>query len=197
MHSDAIWISRNGQNHGPYTVKQLLAWLTEGRVAQDDSAWFEGHVWRPLGDILRDAGCQLPPAALSDRAISAPVSTTAPEATIRRIADYERASGIMWIVLGSIQCITLVGIIAGIWNIVAGISRLRAVPMILQRDPRIPSMVEGIGQLIVIGLLNLLLGGVIGVIFVVLDFYIRDVVLQNRHLFVNVQASSLQVPPGV
>ncbi len=39
---------------------------------------------------------------------------------IRRIADYERMSGILWIVLGVIQICTVVGIIAGVWNVFAG-----------------------------------------------------------------------------
>jgi hypothetical protein len=194
VQGDAIWISRNGQNHGPYTTVQLMAWLAEGRVRQDDQAWCGGHVWRPLGDILREAGCQLPPVAIANRV--APMPAAGPDTIIRRIADYERASGILWIVLGSIQCLTLVGIIAGIWNILAGVSRLRAVPLILQRDPGVPSMVEGIGQLVVIGLLNVLLGGVIGVVFVAFDFYIRDVVLQNRHLFGGAPAASPQAVQG-
>lgn len=33
--------------------------------------------------------------------------------------------------------------------------------------------------------MNLLLGGIIGVVFVVFDFIIRDMVLSNRHLFNN------------
>jgi hypothetical protein len=56
-------------------------------------------------------------------------------------------------------------------------------PMILARDARVPAAYEGVAQLIIIGILNLLLGGVIGVLFVVFDFIIRDMVLGNRHLF--------------
>ncbi|HET6807091.1 MAG TPA: DUF5362 family protein [Frateuria sp.] len=181
MQSKPIWILRNGQNQGPYSPDQLMAWLAEGHVRQDDLAWCEGHAWRPLGDLLREAGCPLPPAPDTRR--PTPASATEPDVIVRRIADYERASGVLWIVLGILQCITLVAIVAGIWNIIAGVSRLRAVPLILQRDPSVPSMVEGIGQLLIIGLLNVILGGVIGVVFVALDFYIRDVILKNQHLF--------------
>lgn len=189
----SIWISRNGQNYGPYSIVQLEEWISSGQVSQHDQAWCKGQQWGPLGDVLRAAGCVLPPppqvtAAAPMLAVS--MADTAPEATVRRIADYERVSGILWIVIGIFQCLTLVGIIAGVWNIFAGISRIRAVPIILQRDSRIPAAFEGIGQLIVIGLINLFLGGVIGVLFVIFDFVIRDMVLRNRHLF------EIAIPPS-
>lgn len=108
------------------------------------------------------------------------------EQTLRRIADYERISGILWLILGIVQVLMIVTIIVGIWNIVAAVSRLKLRPMILARDVQIPAIYEGVAQLIIIGILNLLLGGVIGVLFVVFDFIIRDMVLSNRHLFDNV-----------
>jgi hypothetical protein len=181
-----IWISRNGQNHGPYSVEQLQAWLEKGQVSYSDMAWHQGPQWRPLGDLLREAGCVLPPppqVASTFSIFAAGTATNDAESTIRRIADYERVSGILWIVIGVFQCLTLVGLIAGIWNIVAGISRIRIVPIILQRGSGVPSAFEGIGQLIVIGIINLMLGGLIGVLFVIFDFVIRDMVLRNRHIF--------------
>ncbi len=183
-----IWISRNGQSHGPYSIEQLQQWLTGGQVSQHDQAWHEGHQWRPLGDVLRDAGCVLPPppplaASAFPLFTASQTMAASPDHTVRRIADYERISGILWIIIGAIQCLTLIGIIAGVWNIVAGISRISAAPLILQRDPRVPAMFEGIGQLIVIGLINIFLGGIVGVLFVIFDFVIRDMVLRNRQLF--------------
>lgn len=102
--------------------------------------------------------------------------------TIRQIADYERISGYVWIVLGVIQIVTVVGIVAGIWNIVAGRSRLQIVPRILARDAAIPAELDHVTGLVIIGALNLFLGGVIGLAFVGFDFFIRDKVLSNRHL---------------
>lgn len=105
------------------------------------------------------------------------------ENLIRRIADYERISGYIWIVIGIMQILSLFGIIAGIWNIFAGRSSLKLVPHIRARSSRVPSAFENIGGLVVIGLVNFFLGGVIGVVFVAFDFYIRDLVLTNRRLF--------------
>lgn len=181
-----IWISRNGQNFGPYTVDQLEVWLAAGTVAQGDHAWEEGQQWRPLGDLLREKGRVIPPPPVTPpSAFHMPLAVPAVDdaTTLRRIADYERVSGILWIVLGSIQCITLVGIMAGVWNIVAGVSRVRAAPLILARDPGVPSMFEGVAALVVIGLVNVFLGGAIGVVLIVFDFVVRDMVLKHRHLF--------------
>jgi hypothetical protein len=58
-------------------------------------------------------------------------------------------------------------------------------------------------QLIVIGVINLALGGVVGVVFVAFDFYIRDKILTNAYLFVESSASqsslnqSIACPPPV
>jgi hypothetical protein len=113
-----------------------------------------------------------------------PLATeTADEITIRRIADYEKISGILWILLGIIQTLSIVGAIAGIWNIVAGGTRVGVSRRISQRLASVPKDFEGVGGLAVIGVINLLVGGVIGLIFVGFDFYIRDKVLSNRRLF--------------
>lgn len=105
--------------------------------------------------------------------------------TIRQIADYERISGYVWIVFGIIQILSLFGIVAGIWNIFAGRSRLKVAPHIMARNKAVPEVFDGIGSLVVIGIVNVLLGGVIGVVFVGFDFFIRDKVLSNRRLFCN------------
>jgi hypothetical protein len=105
---------------------------------------------------------------------------------IRRIADYERISATLWLILGVIQILMIVTIIAGVWNVIAAWSRFKVSPMIRQRDSRVPAFYEGITQLVIIGVINLLFGGVIGVLFVVFDFVIRDMVLNHQHLFANV-----------
>jgi GYF domain 2/Family of unknown function (DUF5362) len=181
-----IWIARDGQKYGPYELAQVEAWVAQGKLSQGDLAWSQGQQWRPLGDLLRDAGCVIPPPPPSTNTMpffSASVSGSDDEATIRRIADYEKASGILWIVVGALQCLTLIGLIAGIWNIYAGLTRLRLCPLILERNSRVPAAFEGVGQLIIIGIINLCLGGMIGVAFVIFDFFIRDLVLRHRHLF--------------
>ncbi|MFP5345722.1 MAG: hypothetical protein ACLGIA_01635 [Actinomycetes bacterium] len=81
-------------------------------------------------------------------------------------------------------------VIAGLWNLFAGISRVRASKSIAARHRHVPAAYEGIGQLVVLAVLNVLLGGVIGIVFIILDVYVRDQVLKNRHLFDKVPGGS-------
>ena len=115
-----------------------------------------------------------------------PVPVSAEPDTIRRLADYQRISGVLWIVLGIVQLLSVYGIIAGLWNIPVGIGRLRQATRIRASDETIPAAFEGVVGLVVIGVINLILGGVIGVIVVGLDFWIRDRVLKHRGLFTEV-----------
>jgi Protein of unknown function (DUF2510) len=102
---------------------------------------------------------------------------------VRRLALYERLSGWAWLTLGIIQVLTAVGIIAGAWNIYAAITRIKIAPRIERRESSIPSAFTGLTGYVIIGVINLVLGGVIGLIFLGLDLYIRDQILKHRHLF--------------
>lgn len=100
------------------------------------------------------------------------------------IATYERLSGLAWIGIGVVQVLLVYTILAGIWNIVAGISRLRIAPAIERRHWSVPDAFSGVGQLLIIGAINLFFGAAFGVIMVVVvDFIIRQYVLDNRHIF--------------
>jgi hypothetical protein len=113
-----------------------------------------------------------------------PYSVANDEVLIQRIAKYERMSCIFWLILGIIQIIFVVSIVAGIWNIVAVISDWKLPDKIRRRDASIPETYENnLAGLIIIGVVNLIFGGVIGVAFVVFDFYIRKQVITNAHLF--------------
>jgi hypothetical protein len=116
---------------------------------------------------------------------------------VRRLADYQRTSGILWIVLGAVQVCLVVTALAGAWNIYAGITRMKASKRILERDPAIPGEFESIAQLVIIGVINLVLGGFIGVLFVGFDFYIRDKVLTNAHIFTGAVQPSGSTSPSL
>lgn len=114
-----------------------------------------------------------------------PAVVAVPDAVmLERIADYERVSAILWMILGILQVLFIVTIIAGIWNIFAAASRFKMSPLIRARDPGVPAAYEsGLVQLVILGALNFFLGAGIGVVFVIFDFFIRDLVLKHRHLF--------------
>jgi hypothetical protein len=47
--SDAIFLHRNGQNYGPYSIDQLNSWIADGTIHPSDMAWHEGLPgWLPL-----------------------------------------------------------------------------------------------------------------------------------------------------
>lgn len=185
-----IHITKDGRQFGPYTEDQLAAYLKGGQIGYDDLAWVDGLTdWQPLRKIcIPPAGTPPPPPASPPPPPPAPrvhsSSGELPDATLlRRLYDYERLSGILWTVLGVVQILSVVLIIAGIWNIFAGKSRLKAAKRIAEHDKYIPVAYEEITGLVVIGLINLLFGGWIGLLFVAFDFYIRDLLLKNKHLF--------------
>jgi len=110
------------------------------------------------------------------------------ENLIRRIAEYYRISAILWLILAIFQILSCVGIVAGIWNLFACASRFEMVKQVRDRDPFVIEAHEGTGQLIVLGVINLFLGGIVGVAFVGFDFFIRDRVLSNAHIFADPSA---------
>jgi hypothetical protein len=98
------------------------------------------------------------------------------------------------LVLGVIQVVVGVGfafaaglplalVIIGVWNIVVATSRLNSVALITARDSSVPASWEGIAGLVIVGIANLVIGGLVGVAFVIFDFVVRDHILKNRSLF--------------
>ncbi len=153
-------------------LTKLAKLHTDGALSDEEFKAFKAKIICQPSDLQEPASRQAPIATESSD-----------DVLIRRIADYERISGILWIGIAIVQLISIYGAIAGIWNIIAGISRIQVVKRIRARDSSIPTDFEGVGGLITIGIINLLLGGVIGVAFVAFDFFIRDKILTNRHLF--------------
>jgi hypothetical protein len=107
----------------------------------------------------------------------------ADDALVRGFASYERISGYAWIAIGVLQVLLVLTIIAGAWNIYVGISRGKLASRIEHRDPYVPATFEPLTGYVISGVLNLVLGGVLGVALVGLDLYVRDQLLKSRHLF--------------
>jgi hypothetical protein len=69
MNLDKIFIGRDGQQLGPYTIAELRQYLAEGRVESDDLAWCEGmSAWQSLGEVqeIQSALSAAAPPALPD-----------------------------------------------------------------------------------------------------------------------------------
>jgi ABC-type uncharacterized transport system permease subunit len=102
---------------------------------------------------------------------------------VRRLADYERLSAVFWLVCGIVQILCIVTALAGIWNVFVAISRFKLVPRIMARDEQVPAEFEALAGYVVIGILNLIFGAVIGLVFLAFDLFVRDQVLSHRDVF--------------
>lgn len=182
-----VWLLRAGQKYGPYSLNEVEQWWRSGQLHPGDLIW---HTGLPTWFSPQQAFSRTPPLATSP-SLESP--GTSDDQIIRRLADYEKISAWLWMILGIVQVLTLVAAIAGVWNIFAAYSRFHVVPRIKARDPEIPTAYEGLGGIILIGVVNLFVGGVIGVVFAVFDLYVRDKVLSNRHLF---NAAPAQAAPA-
>lgn len=185
-----VWLMRANQKYGPYLLAEVEQWWRTGQLYPGDLIWHAGlPTWIPP----QQAFFKTPPVTTPQ----APMPTGASDDhIIRRLADYEKISAWLWMILGIVQVLSLVAAIAGVWNIIAAYSRFQVVPRIKARDPAIPADYEGLGGIILIGVVNLFVGGAIGVIFAVFDLYVRDQVLNNRHLFnvTSAHATSSSLP---
>ncbi len=103
--------------------------------------------------------------------------------TIGKISGLQKTSNILWLILAIIQICSVYLIIAGIWNLIGTIACWSFPKRIQKQDPTIPKDYEGIAELIIMAVVNLFVGGVIGVILIGFDFYIRNLVMENKHLF--------------
>jgi hypothetical protein len=204
--------AQQAARHAELMVRQQTAEAQrDAAVAQREAAQAELRVTeaRRVASLTEQQAFAVgatPASAQPDGSVLAPVSRSTSSATfapeewaagevqIKRIAGYMRVSGILWLVLGIIQVVVGVGfafaagltltlVIVGVWNIVAATSRLNSVALIKARDSSVPASWEGIAGLVIVGVANLLIGGLVGVALVIFDFVVRDHILKNRALF--------------
>lgn len=96
---------------------------------------------------------------------------------------------VLWLIIGAIQTALLYTAAAGIWNIVNAILRLRSAKNIQAGNPNVPAYFDGRKTwLIVMAVLNLVLGGVVGVVLVIADTQNRNYVLAHRDAFEHPEA---------
>ena len=100
-------------------------------------------------------------------------------------------NAILWMVLGVIQCVTMIGIIAGLWNIYAAWNDLKYSKECLTKPSGIVQRFEPINGYIIALVINLVLGGVIGVVGVAYEMIaIRGFVLENKSYFAQFDETS-------
>lgn len=106
------------------------------------------------------------------------------DAVALKVRRCEIASNVAWLIVGIIQCVLVYTAAAGVWNVVNAIVALRNVKNITAHNPGVVPYFEGRKTwLIVLAVVNVVLGGVVGVVLVLFDWFVRDFVLRNRSAF--------------
>lgn len=102
----------------------------------------------------------------------------------KKLSDYEKTSGIIWLVIGIIQICTLIGAICGVWNIIIACSRIKYSNELLNNPKNTVQNFENqLSGIIIIMVINIFLGALIGVIGAAFDLFVRDYVLTNCEKF--------------
>ena len=102
----------------------------------------------------------------------------------KKLSDYEKTSGVIWLVLGIIQICTLIGIICGIWNIIMACQRIKYSNELLSKPKNVVSDFENqLSGIVIIMIINIFLGAFIGIIGAAFDYYVRDYVIKNKEKF--------------
>jgi hypothetical protein len=86
----SIYITRNGEEEGPYSRADIFAKLKEGALSPDDPAWQEGmEGWRPLKEVLAGMKSQLSfiPPETRPQTVVAPVQVRREEPVRREKVD--------------------------------------------------------------------------------------------------------------
>ncbi len=128
-----------------------------------------------------------------EAAYSAPVTLNmlAPhyQREIRDLAGLERINAVLWIVIATLQIVSMVFALVGLYNIVVCINSFRRAKAYEDLEPGIPEQEQhALGSIILFTFINLFLGGVIGVVSCILALVIRSRILKLREAFENPQA---------
>ena len=93
-----VYVSRDGQQYGPYPIEDVRAHLASGSLLPTDHAFCEGMTdWAPLERVLDSATHQVPGVAAAARPAAAPAKPSRAKKKKKSKAkknDKEAASGI-------------------------------------------------------------------------------------------------------
>lgn len=113
---------------------------------------------------------------------------------VKTLSEREQISAILWLIIGILQIISCAGVICGAWNIYCAISRFKQSKAVLTPYPGlVQSYDKWMTNIIISIVINVVLGGVIGVAAAIFDMVgIRGYVLENKQIF-----EELEVDPSL
>ncbi len=179
-------ITRAGEAVGTFEHDEVGKMFESGSLVLTDVVTDEtsGKTWEMSTFLSHEpASVKVAPEVVARQVEADPARAAE---VVRRLARYERISAVVWLLIAICQILAVVTALAGLWNIFASISRFRMAKAIEARNPGVPAAYEeGLTWLIVMGVVNLVLGGVFAVVWIGFDWYVRSRVLANRHVFEN------------
>ena len=107
---------------------------------------------------------------------------------LQNISNKEKVGGIIWIVVASIQLLigltyNWVTLLIGLWNLMMGITTITNAGKMEQRANNIVEAYEkNLTNIIIFLVVNIFIGGIIGVIGAIYDLVVRNYVLNNRNV---------------
>ena len=109
---------------------------------------------------------------------------------VKTLSEREKLSAIFWLVIGILQVVSFVGVICGAWNIYCAYCRFKQSKAVLTPYPGLVKSYDNWMTTIIISIvINLILGGVIGVAAALFDMFgIRNYVLENKATFEELEA---------
>lgn len=174
-----------GGRRGPLSDLELGGLIQSRQIGANDLLWAP-HLesWTPLRNIPELAYVIRQPPSFQGPAF--PIVAEG-AGVIQSIRSLEQLSAIVWLVIGIFQVLLGFAVpllfIPGIWNLVAAVTRFNLLKSIEARRGSVVAHYESIAPLVIILVVNLVIGGILGALWVIVDFVIRDKVLTNRHLF--------------
>ena len=117
-------------------------------------------------------------------------------AVLQKISGKEKVGGIIWIVVASIQlmiglAVNWVIMIIGIWNFIIGIMRIvNAGKMDERADTIVEQYEKDLVNIIIFLIVNIFIGGLIGVAGAIFDLVTRNYVMNNKNIIMGTASES-------
>ena len=107
------------------------------------------------------------------------------------LSSREKTAAIIWLIIGILQILSFAGIICGVYNVVASISRFKQANLVLTPYAGFVKSYDKWITNIIIGIVfNVIFGGVIGVACSIYDLVaVRGYVLENKETFDEIEAN--------
>lgn len=107
---------------------------------------------------------------------------------LQNIGSKEKIGGIIWIVVATIQLLiglayNWVTLLIGVWNLVIGITRITNAGKMEERaDGIVEAYEKSLTSTIIFLVLNIFIGGLIGIAGAIYDLVVRNYVLNNQNI---------------